>query len=142
MACSRTGSCFVRAAIYIHVCHFCAKTRLMRQPWNISLSGYNISKLPRSRTRRIAVSGRGSAVQDTISHETVHVSKVAGPVSFHLSLSGSLGHCILGLQLIYVMRVSNRSLSLEWAHLERVVRLCPVSRCWYWSQCFGPEIDT
>lgn len=56
---------FVVAAIYILVCHFCAKTRLMRQPWNISLSGYNISKLPRSRTRRIAVSGRGSAVQDT-----------------------------------------------------------------------------
>jgi hypothetical protein len=150
-------SCFIVAATCILICHFCVKTRLMRQPWNMSLSGYNISKLPRSRARRIAMSGRGSAVQDTewrlntlksfgppLYLRLINIlwDCVVGPVCFRLSLFQSFGHYILDLQLDYVMGSNNRSVSVEWAHFERDMRLCPVSKYRCWSQSFGLEIDT
>jgi len=53
---------FVLAAV---MCHSCTAIRTVRQPWTVSLSGYNISRLPHSRARGIEMCARrgGSAVQ-------------------------------------------------------------------------------
>jgi len=53
---------FVLAVV---LCHSCTAIRPVRQPWTVSLSGYNISRLPHSRARGIEMCARrgGSAVQ-------------------------------------------------------------------------------
>ena len=46
---------FVVAAV---LCHSCNAIRTVRQPWTVSLGGYNISRLPHSRARGIEMCAR------------------------------------------------------------------------------------
>jgi hypothetical protein len=112
---------FVVAAF---ICHSCTAIRTVRQPWTVSLSGYNISRLPHSRARGIEMCARrrGSAVQVAEWRlNTSDISAFSRLIQIGLdilitalgvgpSLKGSwvsFGHYVRGFAMCCVMRNGN-----------------------------------